>query len=359
MTASQVLTQPGAQEGPDDPSASGEPSAPVAGGGGRRASRKKVALLLLLLAGMALLLGLAIWYLLFRQPIPLPIPQVPGQANMPAYHTSIYGVTRPLGTAVTSDGSRIYVTESGGERISRILDAGGAQIAKLEPPVSTGNLHTPVYVAIDPVAGDVYVTDRATASIYVYDAAGTFKQTYEPPAELKGWQPLGIAFDAAGNLYVTDVSVVPQTVVVLDRQGKLLRTLGADQGMSFPNGLAVDKNGYVYVADSNNGRLVVFDSSGAEATRVGRGVGEGSLGMPRGVAVSDDGRVYVADATGQMIYVYRTFQPGTPGLELLGSFGDEGIGDGQFQFPNGLALDGRGRVYIADSANQRVQIWSY
>jgi DNA-binding beta-propeller fold protein YncE len=240
-----------------------------------------------------------------------------------------------------------------------VLDAGGTQLGVMRPPLSTGENHVPVYLALDPLTSEVYVSDRPTGSIYIYDANGTYQRAYSTPASLKGWQPLALAFDAAGNFYVSDISTTPQTVLEFDRDGNLVRTLGESAGMSFPNGIAVDAAGNVYVTDSNNGRLLVFDAAGTVVAQVGRGVGDGNLGLPRGVAVSGDGRVYVADATGQGVFVYSTLKEGERRLEYLGYFGGQGIEDGSFQFPNGLALDARGRIYVADSGSDRVQVWSY
>jgi len=308
MTASPITAEPvpGAGEIPPAGTADGlEEDSP-------RKRRRKLLLLLFLLAGLLVLLGLAIWYLLFRQPIPLPV--IPGETIMPGYSTSIYAASRPMSVAVNGSGDRIYVGETAGDQTARILDAGGNQLATLVPPASTGTEHVPVYVALNPVSGEVYVSDRPTASIYVYDAAGTYLRAVTPPADAEGWQPLGLAFDPAGNLYVTD---------------------------------------------SNNGRLLVFAEDGSIVARVGRGVGEGNLGLPRGVALDGQGRVYVVDSTGHTVFVYGRYVEGSQRLEYLGSFGSQGSADGTFAFPNGIAVDGRGRLYVADSANDRVQLWSY
>jgi DNA-binding beta-propeller fold protein YncE len=355
MTASPVVAQPlpGAGEIPPagvGPADTLEEEPP-------RKRRRKLLLLLFLLGALVVLLGLAIWYLLFRQPIPVPV--IPGETIMPGYTTSLYASSRPMSVAVSAAGDRIYVGETAGDQTARILDAAGNQLAALVPPASTGTEHVPTYLALDPLTGEVYMSDRPTGSIYVYDAQGTYLRALTPPADAEGWQPLGLAFDADGNLYVTDVGTLPHTVRVFDPAGNQLRVLGSGDGLSFPNGVAVDDAGYVYVTDSNNGRLLVFGQDGGIVARVGRGVGEGNLGLPRGVAIDDQGRIYVVDSTGHQVFVYGRYTEGAQRLEYLGSFGTQGSADGAFAFPNGIAVDGRGRLYVADSGNDRVQLWSY
>ena len=319
--------------------------------------RRKLLILLLLLAGFVLLLGLAIWYLLFRQPIPLPV--IPGETIMPGYVTSVYGASRPMGVAVNPAGDRIYVGATAGDQTALVFDAAGKEVAKLLPPTSTGTSHVPVYLALNPLTGEIYVSDRPTASIYVYDAKGTYLRAFTPPSDIVGWQPLGVSFDAAGNLYVTDVSPVPNVVREFDPSGKQLRVLGEADGLSFPNGVAIDNAGFVYVTDSNNGRLLVYAQDGSIVARISRGVGQGNLGLPRGVAIDPQGRVYVVDASAHSVFVFGQYKAGEARLEYLGSFGTQGVADGQFQYPNSIAVDARGRLYIADSANDRVQLWSY
>ena len=355
MTASPVAAEPEQGVGEVPPAGVG-PDADTTEERPERRRRKLLLLFFLFLAFVALL-GLAIWYLLFRQPIPVPV--IPGETIMPSYVTSIYGASRPMSVAVTADGSRIYIGETAGDQTARIFDAGGNQLSVLLPPLSTGDSHVPTYVALNPQTGDIYVSDRPAGSIYEYDAQGTYLRAFAPPTDAPSWQPLALAFDAAGNLYVTDVGDVPHRVRVFDPSGQQIRVLGESEAMSFPNGVTIDGNGFVYVTDSNNGRLLVFDQNGTVVAKVGRGSGEGNLGLPRGVAVDAQGRVYVVDSSGQTVFVYGQYQEGTERLDYLGTFGTEGIADGAFAYPNGIAVDGRGRLYIADSSNNRVQLWSY
>lgn len=325
----------------------------------RERRRRKALLVLFLVALSALLLLFGGYYLLFRKPIPdLPLPGI-AQEDVPRYVFSIYGVTRPTGVAVTSSGDRIYVTETEGERAVRIFDGKGNAIGVVKPPTTTGPNHTPVYLALDPTNDDLYVSDRPTGSIYVYSRDGRFRRTFDPGKALKGWQPLGLAFDAQANLYVTDVSGPFNRIHALTRDGKLIRTIGEAGMLSFPNGVAVDAAGNVYVTDSNHGRLVVFDPASRQRAVVARGVNVGDLGLPRGAAIDDSGRLYVVDTAAHLVQLYHVLGEGDRQPKYIGSFGVEGTADGGFEFPFGVATDTRARVYVADWNNDRVQVWSY
>ena len=141
------------------------------------------------------------------------------------------------------------------------------------------------------------------------------------------------------------------------------RMRGSDEqtnGMfSYPNATVVDAAGRMYVADSNNGRLVVFGRTGEQIGVIRRGPAAGDLGMPRGMAIDDQGRLYVVDNTDHTIKVYKPSGDPVAMPEFQGSFGQPGIGEGMFRFPNAVATDTRGRVYVADWSNDRIQVWSY
>jgi sugar lactone lactonase YvrE len=338
--------------------ASPAPPTEVTEGPPERRRRRRIVLLLFLLLTAALLIAFALWYLFFRQPISEIIP-FPDLAKPPAFQLALYGFNKPLDVAVTADGSRIIVTQGDGDRATLLLDAAGQQLAVLAPPTSVLARANQLYVAIDPISGEIYATDRADGGVFRYAADGSYLGEFVPNPSLGAWQPLGITFDSAGNLYVADVGGASQRVHVFSPSGALLRDFGAADGLSFPNGLAVDAAGNTYVADSDNGRLIVYTSTGARSGVVARGAGLGDLGMPRGVAIDDHGRIYVVDAVGQGVQMYRTLQAGEVAPAFLTQFGREGTVDGAFEFPNGVGVDGRGRVYVADWNNDRVQVWSY
>jgi len=319
--------------------------------------RRRMKIIIAILAVLLLLIAaIFAWYLINRKPL-TQLPGV-GQEVMPHYSMSIYQVSAPIDVAVTPDGSRIYVTQTDGPRVVAMFDAQGNSVGTFTPPRVKGKGHIPVYLAINPQTGQVWVTDRLTQAIYVYSANGAYIRTFTSKTIPAGWQPMGVAFDKVGNLYVTDVSTAEHRLLVFDPTGKLTRTITAKDPMSFPNGVAVDAQGRIAVADSNRGRMLVFNQDGKLLQSVNRGVGNGNLGLPRGVTFDSDGRLYVVDTTNQAINVYR-LKDDASSVDFVGTFGDQGIGDGMFQYPNGIATDDHGRVYVTDRANDRLQVWSF
>jgi DNA-binding beta-propeller fold protein YncE len=333
----------------------------VAAPTGMKNKKRKIAALVSLLVILALLF---VWYLMNRKPLS----ELPGLSSttLPHYELSIYGTSKPLGVAVTPSGDRIYVTESDGTRVVKVFDHAGKQTGILTPPASTGvgpGTHLPMYVAIDPTTQNVYVSDRLTSSIYVYDAKGQFLRTFAPKGNLGGkWNPLGLAFAPDGTFYVTDVrgeDSKNHRVVVFGSDGTLVRTLGKAGQLNFPNGIVVDSHSNIEVSDSNNGRLVVFNVAGKMLATISPGIGEGDLGLPRGAAVDDSGRLFVADTSDHQVRVYKIGNANAPTPSYIGSFGEEGQLDGTFEYPNGVATDKRAHIYITDRENNRVQVWGY
>ena len=129
--------------------------------------------------------------------------------------------------------------------------------------------------------------------------------------------------------------------------------------LSWPVGIAVDSSsGNVYVADTANHRIQVFSSNGTFIiSEWGRfGGGNGSFNHPQGIAVDQEGNVYVADTANNRIQVFSS--NGTF-ISKWGRFGGAGLGNDTLKFPADIAVDSSsGNVYVADTANNRIQVFS-
>jgi DNA-binding beta-propeller fold protein YncE len=202
-----------------------------------------------------------------------------------------------------------------------------------------------------------------------YKTAGKPEQSLPAPA-LTNWAPLGIRFDPVGNFLVTDVQAERHTVRQIPAstlRAKLWHdfdppeiafgTSGQGNGeFQFPNSAVMDSQGLIYVTDGNNGRISVWDEAGEFLFSFGQGIGESALSLPRGAVIDGRDRLHVVDAVEQSIKVYDVSGHEPRFLYTFGAWGD---GDGEFNYPNDIALDTTGRLYIADRENNRVQIWSY
>jgi tripartite motif-containing protein 71 len=318
-------------------------------------NRARVLILASLLFMMACSIYLWVTYLTTHQPLTetLPVAQVAAQIIKPHYLFSINGVNAPLGVAVSPDGNLIYATESAGERMIRVFDRSGKDKAKFAPPNFSPASGAPMSIALDG-KGRVFVTDALRHTIDIYDAGGNYKGAVPSPFK-GGWLPIGLRFDG-NNLLVIERTEGQHRVLGLTTAGKLLFQFGKEgqnQGgdaLYYPDTAIRDRQGRIYVSDSVNERIAVFGKDGKFQYDIG------GMSLPRGMAIDGDQKLYVTDAIGQSIGV---FDVSGDKAKPLFTFGDFGVGDGQFNYPNDIALDSTGRLYIADRASDRVQVWAY
>lgn len=317
-------------------------------------SRRNLLILVIVAAVvLALILGAFAWYMVTRKPLtqlPLLSPTIAPHAV-----TAFYDVQQPLGMALDEENQRLYVTQAVAGSTVKVFDLEGNTVGELTPPKTKKGLHLPVYVAVDPTTKDVYVSDRATATVYVFDVSGNYLREFKPDG-VGTWTPLALGFDPDGNLYVSDLTDPTQNVLQLDGEGNVLRTMGDKDGLSYPNGIAMLADGTLAVADSNNSRVLTFGPGDENARSAARAGVDSALGLPRGMAVDDRGRLYVADALNNNVSVFIP-EDNVPVFAF--AFGQQGSDDGSFLAPNSVAVDSQGRIFVADKDNNRVQVWSY
>jgi DNA-binding beta-propeller fold protein YncE len=209
--------------------------------------------------------------------------------------------------------------------------------------------------------GNLYVLDGTLKRVHVYDASGKFLRMMGD--DIKWSRPSGLAVDAARKrLYVVEtggVSSEEHRVRALDLDsGKLLFDIGkrgdGPGEFNLPRDAVVGADGLLYVVDSGNFRIQVFDAEGKFVKTFGAiGRQTGQFSRPKEIAADDQGNIYVADSA------FGNFQIFTKEGALLLDVGSRGNSDGpaRFMLPSGIAVDSDGRIYMVDQFFRKVEVF--
>lgn len=324
-----------------------------------RERRRRIALLIVLLILLALL-SYATYYFVQNRRLPsLQVEQPKAAVQPPEYLFSFSGrganqLQRPVGIGIGPD-RRVYVVDFGRRRVS-IFTANGRYLASFNK-VGGDVLRNPVHLWV--TDSEVWVTDRRHRAVFVFDLDGKFKRRFTPKNEKLEWTPLAIALTSNGEPRITDVgATMKHRVHYFTSEGSRTVTFGktvqanalddSPGGFYFPNGIAISKDGRVFVSDGDNRRIQVFDDQGEFKGFVD------TSGVPRGIAIDAKQRLYAVDALAHAVDIYSLKG------ERITQFGSQGFGPGQFNYPNDIALDdSRGRIYITDRDNNQVQVWGW
>ncbi|MGN8055127.1 DUF6443 domain-containing protein [Pedobacter sp. 22163] len=307
-----------------------------------------------------------------------------GSANGSGSAASFYN---PLNTAVDAQ-RNVYVADGDNHMIRKISPLGvvstlaGAGYPGYADGQGTSALFQhPSAIAVD-ASGTVYVSDQQNHRIRKISPTGTvstlagsgsagFSDGNGTGASFSS--PIGLALDASGNLYVADYGnhrirkITPGgTVSTFAGTGGAGNVNGAGLSSSFrnPMGLSFDVSGNLYVADRLNHSIRKITPSGTVSTLAGNGTagfvngaGSGaSFNYPNGVAVDASGNVFVADQQNHSIRKVS----GSGAVTTLAGNGSAGTVNGngpviRFNSPYGLSIDAGGSLYVAESSGQVIR----
>ena len=166
--------------------------------------------------------------------------------------------------------------------------------------------------------------------------------------------PRAVAIDSKGNYFVPEYSEVDRIQEFSGKDKKLVRVIGGpgteDGEFSRAEGVCMDAQDRLYVADSCNHRIQVFSADGKWLRSYGKaGRGPGEFSYPYDIRVDKEGRQYVCEFENSRIQVFDSKD------RLIEIIGGPGAEPGQFANPWSMALDSHGNLYVADSQNHRVE----
>jgi serine/threonine-protein kinase len=269
----------------------------------------------------------------------------------------------PTGVTVDRSGNA-YTVDSHNNRVQE-FSTNGTWLRQF-PAGSRGpaaaHLNGPTNAAVGP-DGTVFVTDYGNHRIVLYSPTGTYLgEIRRRKKNSPGFRSFnGLTIDGQGNLYVSDF--VNDQVLKLSRAGTWLGQWGRPGSrpgqFSGPEGVAVDPRGTVYVSDTNNSRIQEFSLTGSPPRAKYLGIigtkfgsNPGNLDKPQGVAIDRNGNVYVADSENDRIQEFSSTG------QFLQTIGYRGTAPGQMIRPSSVAVDGRGNIYVAEFSNDRIEKFS-
>ncbi|HWB55271.1 MAG TPA: hypothetical protein VG722_13800, partial [Tepidisphaeraceae bacterium] len=197
--------------------------------------------------------------------------------------------------------------------------------------------------------GRIYICDTQSPLIEILDLRKHQMRLMGAVQAGKLMKPVAIAISGDGYKYVADDVV--GAIAVFDPNDRMVGQIGHERLR--PVGIAVYGDN-LYVADYSKNHIEVFDRKTGKTLRyIGTpGIKKGQLVGPLGVAVDREGNVYVDDVVGCRVQKF------SPDGQCLGSFGTRGDRPGDFVRPKHLAVDSDGRIYVVDAAFANVQIFN-
>lgn len=290
--------------------------------------------------------------------------------------TTFAGLTDKFGEpfGIAFNGEEIYVSDGEKGTIFKVSKDGTLK-------VFTDKLDTPSQIAFDK-SGDLIVADSGSHTIKKVKRNGEIELVAGSENQ-QGFQdgnaktalfnaPIGVAV-AENKIFVADtyndkIRVIENGTVSTIAGGKqgFGEGIGSSAQFDTPSGLAISKDGRILVADTGNRRIRVIESNGATWTLTGNGNEDWKDGKlagavfvrPTAITISESGAVFVTDGNAIRSIGARSF----PIVETISNdwrgFSDGELFRAKFNRPSGLAFDSSGNLFVADSDNQVLRVFS-
>lgn len=205
--------------------------------------------------------------------------------------------------------------------------------------------------------GRIIISDSAATAVALFLIPERKVLTFGQHGKGKLEKPLGVAISSNNEYYVADAD--ERRISVYESSGHFKLHIGGPKDFDRPTDVAISPDGNrVFVVDAGgvtsvNHRITAFDAEGKKLFSFGgRGNADGLFNLPTHIAISGDGIVYVLDAGNFRVQAFNMDG------EFLRSWGRAGIGFGQFARPRGIAVDNDGNIYVTDAKFGNIQIFN-
>ena len=265
------------------------------------------------------------------------------------------GFAKPFGVAAQN--GRVYISDTVSRHV-HLLDFPGKKYS-IVGRTGVGRLTKPLGITTA-AQGQVYVVDGTAKRVLIYSPDGTYITSVGSDDHLE--RPSGVAVTRDGyRIYVLDTGGVASEshkVVVFDPNGRVDRTIGrrgrVEGQFNLPLDCCLDPTGRLYVVDTGNFRIQVFSPDGEFIHAFGKaGRYPGQFGHPKGIAIDKDGIVFVTDTN---FGIFQLFDAEGQILMWIGERSEIG-GPGKFILPAGISVDVDGRTYVVDQFFQKVEVF--
>ena len=218
-------------------------------------------------------------------------------------------------------------------------------------------LNQPYGIALDS-QGKLYIADQKVGAIFIFDTTGDSRSVdmIKNGVHAHFTRIIGLAIDDNDRLFVSDPGL--RHILVFNKDHKAEDVI--TEGLASPGGLAIDtKNRFLYVADVDLDQVLVYDADTLKPLRKIGTTGHnhelttpGDFSKPGGLAVDGEGNLYVADTMNNRVEIFDADG------QFISTFGRAGDGPGYFARPKGVALDSDGHIWVADGMQDRVQVFN-
>jgi DNA-binding beta-propeller fold protein YncE len=226
---------------------------------------------------------------------------------------------------------------------------------KIQPQDFPFQLIGPYGIAVDS-KGLVYVADQKVGAVFIFNTQTHDTQMIRNGFEAHfGWIN-GLAIDDDDRLFVSDGKM--HRVLIFNAKHELESQI--NEGLVDPVGIALDTaNRFLYVVDTQQDQVIVYDADTLKLLRrMGTGgknhflTTPGDFAAPQGVAVDADGNVYITDTLNNRVEIFDADG------NFISWFGKHADGPGCFARPKGIAIDADGHIWVADEMQDRLQVFN-